>query len=172
MIIQKRGHSRQISHRATVCSLYLWGFFTLPALRNSFWGVLPPTVGQSFLLAGSSLADIDGPTSVAIWANCWFGDNSTDLPTSPSFFASSTLFSNSLWVGGVSTSGTGEVYQCWGFLIFSMYLCPCSYMEGPLSFPHPWYFLHYSHTGIGKRKSANQKPEQSHGNLVATILNL
>ena len=96
-----------ISHRATIPGWYLWGFFTLPALRNLFWEALPPTVGWSFLLGGSSPPDIDGPASTAIWANCQVGEDSGDLPTSPSFSASSTLFSNSLWVGGVTTSGTG-----------------------------------------------------------------
>ena len=37
-----------ISQRATVPGQYLWGFFTFPAHRNSFWGSLPPTVGKSF----------------------------------------------------------------------------------------------------------------------------
>ena len=45
----------QISRRATVPGLYFLVFLTLPAWRNSFWGALPPTVGWSFLLAGSSL---------------------------------------------------------------------------------------------------------------------
>ena len=43
----------QISQRASVLGWYFLVFFTFPALRNSFWGALPPTVGQSFLLAGS-----------------------------------------------------------------------------------------------------------------------
>ena len=72
----------QISHRATVTNWYLWGFFTLQALRNSFQGALPPTVSQSFLLAGYSPTNEDGPASTAIWANCWVGDDSSDLPTS------------------------------------------------------------------------------------------
>ena len=44
----------QISQRATVPGQYLLVFFTFPALRNSFQRALPPMVGQSFLLAGSS----------------------------------------------------------------------------------------------------------------------
>ena len=44
-----------ISQRATVPGQYLLGFFTWPAHKNSFWGALPPTVGWSFLWAGSSL---------------------------------------------------------------------------------------------------------------------
>ena len=53
----------QISQRATVPGWYFLVFLTLPAWRNSFQGALPPTVGQSFLLTGSSLPDIDGPAS-------------------------------------------------------------------------------------------------------------
>ena len=43
-----------ISQRATVPGWYFLAFFTFPALRNSFWGALPPMVGWSFLLTGSS----------------------------------------------------------------------------------------------------------------------
>ena len=39
--------NHQISQRATVPGWYLLVFFTFPALRNSFWGALPPMVGQS-----------------------------------------------------------------------------------------------------------------------------
>ena len=55
-----------ISQRATMPGQYFLVFFTLPAQRNSFWGALPPTVGQSFLLTGSSLPKSDGPASAAI----------------------------------------------------------------------------------------------------------
>ena len=89
----------QISQRATVPSWYLQGFFTFPTLRSSFWGSFHPKVGQSFLLAGSSLPYIDGSASASIWANCQVGDDSSNLPTSPNFSVSSTLFSSSLWVG-------------------------------------------------------------------------
>ena len=65
----------QISQRATVPGQYFLVFFTLPALRNSFWGALPPMVGQSFLLTGSSLPNVDGLASKAIWANCQVGDD-------------------------------------------------------------------------------------------------
>ena len=99
--------NQQISWRATIPGQYLWGFFTLLAFRNSFWGALPPTVSLSFLLAGSSLPDIDGPASATIWANFWVGDGSSNLPISPNFSASVILFSISLGVRGVSTSGTG-----------------------------------------------------------------
>ena len=56
----------QISQRATVPGQYFLVFLTVPAWRNSFWGALPPTVGQSFLLPGSSSPNIDGPASTAI----------------------------------------------------------------------------------------------------------
>ena len=64
-------------------------------------------------MTGSSPPDVDGLASAAIWANCQVGDDPGDLPTSPSLSASSTLFSNALWVGnslclgGVSLPGTG-----------------------------------------------------------------
>ena len=58
--------------RATVPGQYFLVFFTFPALRNSFWGALPPMVGQSFRLTGSS-PETDGPVSTAIQANCWVG---------------------------------------------------------------------------------------------------
>ena len=70
----------QISQRATVPGWYFLVFFTLPAWRNSFWGALPPTVGQSFLLTGSSLPKADVLASAAIWANCWVGNDDSDLP--------------------------------------------------------------------------------------------
>ena len=70
---------------------YFLVFLTLPAWRNSFWGALPPTVGQSFLLAGSSLPNIYGLASAAIWANCWVGDDEGDLPT-PSSCSASTIW--------------------------------------------------------------------------------
>ena len=84
----------RISQRATVPGQYFLVFLTLPAWRNSFQGTLPPTVGQSFLLTGSS-PEADGPASAAIWANCWVGNDDGDLPTSSSHLASSTHFSAS-----------------------------------------------------------------------------
>ena len=84
----------QISQRATMPGQYILVFFTLPAWRNSFWGALPPTVGQSFLLTGSS-PEADGPASAAIWANYQVGDDDGDLPTSSSHLASSTHLSAS-----------------------------------------------------------------------------
>ena len=64
--------NHQISQRATVPGWYLQVFFTFPALRNSFWGALPPMVGQSFL------PKTDGPASAAIWANCQVGNDDGD----------------------------------------------------------------------------------------------
>ena len=86
----------QISWRATLPGQYFLVFLTFPAWRNSFQGALPPTVGWSFPLTGSSLPKADGPASVVIWANCWVGNDDGDLPTSSSGLASSTHFSASL----------------------------------------------------------------------------
>ena len=97
----------QISQRATVPGWYFLVFFTLPAWRNSFWGALPPTVGQSFLLTGSSLPEADGPTSVAIWANCQVGNNDGNLPTSSSHLTSSTYLSASSIFFSSSLTGNG-----------------------------------------------------------------
>ena len=55
-----------ISQRATVTGWYFLDFFTLPACKNSFQGALPPTVGWSFLQAGSSPPNLDGLASTAI----------------------------------------------------------------------------------------------------------
>ena len=84
-----------ISWRATVPGWYFLVFLTFPAWRNSFLGALPPTVGQSFLLTGSSLPKVDGPASTAIWAKCWVGNDDRDLPTSSRHLASSTHLSAS-----------------------------------------------------------------------------
>ena len=114
----------QISQRATVPGLYFLVFFTLPAWRNSFWGALPPMVGQSFLLTGSS-PKADGLASAAIWANCWVGNDDGDLPTSSSHLASSThlsassnFFSSSL-VGEGFLAGDGWCTGEGGLLPFS-----------------------------------------------------
>ena len=94
----------QISQRATVPGWYFLVFLTLPAWRNSFWGSLPPMVGWSFLLTGSS-PKADGPASTAIWANCWVGSDDSDLPTSSSHLASSTHLSASSIVFSTSLAG-------------------------------------------------------------------
>ena len=96
----------QISQRATVPGQYFLVFFTFPTLRNSFWGALPPTVGWSFLLAGSS-PKTDSPVSTAIWAHCQVGDNDGDLPTSSSSLASSTCLSASSTIFSTSLMGEG-----------------------------------------------------------------
>ena len=100
---------RRISRRATVPGRYFLVFlFFLPAWRNSFRGALPPTVGRSFLLTGSSSPEADGPASAAIWANCRVGDDDGDLPTSSSRLASSTRLSASSNLSCCSTSLAGE----------------------------------------------------------------
>ena len=96
----------RISSRATVPGQYFLVFFTFPALRNSFQGALPPTVGWSFPLAGSS-PEIDGPASAAIWANCQVGNDDGDQPTSSSCLASSTCLSASSTIFSTSLMGEG-----------------------------------------------------------------
>ena len=86
---------------------YFLVFFTLPAWRNSFQEALPPSVGQSFLLTGSSLPKSDGLASTAIWANCWVGDDDRDLPTSSSHLTSSTCLSASSNFFSSSLMGEG-----------------------------------------------------------------
>ena len=51
-----------ISQRATVPGWYFLVFLAFPAWRNSFWEALPPMVGWSFLLTGSSLPEADWPS--------------------------------------------------------------------------------------------------------------
>ena len=96
----------QISQRATVPGWYFLVFLTLPTWRNSLWGALPPTVGQSFLLTDSS-SKSDGLASAAIWANCQVGADDGDLPTSSSHLASSTHFSASSNLFSSSLAGEG-----------------------------------------------------------------
>ena len=98
----------QISQRATVPGWYFLVFLTFPAWRNSLLGALPPTVGQSFLLTGSS-PKADGPASAAIWANCWVSDNDGDLPTSSSCLASCTNLSASSISFSTSLMGEGSL---------------------------------------------------------------
>ena len=114
-----------VSWRATVPGWYFLVFFTFPAWRNSFWGALPPTVGQNFLLTGSSLPKVDGLASTAIWANCWLGDDARDLPTSSSLLASSTHFSASSIYLFSSSHGWG--LPGWGWVMnWRGGLCPFS----------------------------------------------
>ena len=129
--------------RAAVPSRYFLGFLTLPAWMNSFWGALPPTVGQSFLLTGSS-PKADDPASAAIWANCWVGNDNGDLPTSSSHLASSTpslpLPTSSpppsqvraFWLG---MGGAPERVASFLFLLFSSWLPLVGGPTCPLSSP-------------------------------------
>ena len=119
--------NHQISQRATLSGQYFLVFFTFPAWRNSFWGALPPMVGQSFLLAGSSLPDIDGPASAAIWANCWVGDNEGDLPTPLSCSASMILCMTSSAHRGASLAGVGGAPLMRAFLSH-LHLCNCPHL--------------------------------------------
>ena len=96
-----------IWQRAKVPSLYFWVFFSFPTVKNSFLGALPPTVGWSFFLAGSSPPNVEGLASAAIWANCCDGSDCSDLPASCSHFTSTTLLLISSWSGGVSSAGDG-----------------------------------------------------------------
>ena len=108
-----------ISQRATIPGQYLLGFFTLPACRNSFWGALPPTVGWSYLQAGSSPPNLDGLASAAIWANCQVSNDDGDLPTSSNCPASSILCNISSALGGASLVRDGgdlEKGACFLFL--------------------------------------------------------
>ena len=97
----------RISRRATVPGWYFLVFLTFLALRNSFWGALPPMVGQSSLLTGSS-PKADGPASAAIWANCQVGNDDGNLPTSSSHLASSTHLS--------ASSTISPLLHGWGLL--------------------------------------------------------
>ena len=158
-------------HREPLSLVGTFGASSLFWLRGISSGALPPTVGQSFLLAGSFLPNVDGLASAAIWANCWVGDNSSDLPTSPNFSGSSTLLSNS--VLGLFLLLALGVHQHWRFLL-CMYLCPGSNLEGPFTFPHPWYFLGSGHTGIWKKvsqsevRAALQESHDIHCKLIST----
>ena len=80
---------RQILQRATVPGRYLLVFLTFPAFRNSFHRALLPTVGWSFLWAGSS-PKADGLASAAIWTNCWVSNDDSDQPTASSLLISPT----------------------------------------------------------------------------------
>ena len=96
-----------ISQRATVPGWYFLVFLTLPAWRNSFQGTLPPMVGWSCLLAGSSLPNIDGLASAAIWVNCQVSNDEGDLPTPSSCSASAILHIISSAHSGASLAGVG-----------------------------------------------------------------
>ena len=150
----------QISQRATVPGQYFLVFLTFPAWRKSLQGVLPPTVGQSFLLTGFSLPKADGPTSAAIWANCWVSNNDEDLPTSSSLLASSTHFSASspplLWARA-SWLGMGDELERGASFLSPLELSLLLWSREP-TFPHLFHlfsalfwFLPYCKT-IGKHQ--------------------
>ena len=96
-----------ILQRAIVPSQYLWVFFSFPAVKYSFLGSFPPTVGGNFFWAGSSPPNIEGLALVAICANCQNGNDYGDLPVSSSCSASTTLLLISSWSRGVSCPGAG-----------------------------------------------------------------
>ena len=152
--------NQQISQRATVPGWYFQVFFNGAAHKNSFWGALPPMVGQSFLWAGSSPPNLDGPVSAAIWTNCWVGNKCGDIPTSSSCSTSVILLMISSGSGGVSCAGDRGVHWWWGSLILHMHLCPGFDLHphmhlGSHHHPHIFpilplvgYYLHSHHTGI------------------------
>ena len=159
----------QILWRATAPGQYLWGFFTFLALRNSFWGALPPMVGWNFLLASSSPLDVDGQAYAAIWANCWVGNDlvtSTHPPTSlhPPFSSPSHL-----GLEGASTPGTGGSTSAGGSTGAACTSAHVFISRAFLPTPSRASFCPY-HTRI-KRKPANQTPEQLHKNHLTFVLN-
>ena len=135
----------QISQRATIPSQYLQGFFTLLAFRN-FLGALPPTVSLSFFLADSSLPNVDGLASTAIWANCWVGDNSGDLPTSPQILHLCYPLLHLTWSWRGLHIRCWRFCQCWGFW-FNMYFHPGSNLQGLPALLHSGHLLCSCHTG-------------------------
>ena len=136
----------QISQRATVPSWYFWAFFSFPAVKNSFLGAFPTTVGWSFLWAGSYPPNVEGLASAAIWANCWVGNDCGDLPASSSCSASATLLLISSWFGGVSCAGAGGstgVGGLWGWLWAATLVLTCLFLS-----PLPGYQFSSCHAGI------------------------
>ena len=88
----------QILWKATVPSLYFQGFLSPPFFtffRNSLQGAFPPTMGL--------LCNV--PTSTAMCASCWVGDDLGDLPASSNFSASSLLLYSSSCEGGTPAWG-------------------------------------------------------------------
>ena len=159
-----------ISQRATVPGWCFWGFFNNAAHKNSFQGALAPMVGWSFLQAGSSPPDVDGLASTAIWANCWVGNDSSDLPTCSSHSASSILLFSCSWLEGVSCTGTGGSTSaggagstCTWALVFTFQTC----------FSFPFFGVPFVLTILKfkwEREKVYQELEQSHKSQVASIL--
>ena len=76
-------------------------------LHELLLGILASHNLLEFLLTGSSPPNINGLASVAIWANCQVGDDSSDLPTSSSLLVFTLLLLTSPGVGGASSVSTG-----------------------------------------------------------------
>ena len=103
------------------------GLLDLSSLEEFLLGALPPMVSQSFLLAGSSLPDVDGPDSAAIWANRWVGNDEGDLPIPSGCSASVILCIMSSAHGEASLAGVGGAL---GMRVFSV-------SPPPFNHPHP-----------------------------------
>ena len=167
----------QISQRATVPGWYFLIFLTFPAWRNSFWGALPPMVGQSFLLAGSSLPDIDGLASAAIWANCWVGNDEGDLPTPSSCSASMILHMISSAWRGASLAGVGGCISDKGFSVLPSTLVAaliCSIFVSPSFFPLMGCHIcsYHSIRTIREHQSIEKQHDFIlHENYIVSILN-
>ena len=104
-------------------------------------------VGQSFLLAGSSLPNIDGLASSAIWANYWVGNDSGDLPP-PQASLPPLLISppcSELECLGLLALG---VHWHWGFLCLCMDMGLCFHLLAPPLFPILWHHFCSGHAGI------------------------
>ena len=114
----------QISQGVTVPCQYFWGLLSGAAFRNSLHGALPPTIGWSFLLAGSSPTGSEGPASTTICASCLVGENPGNCPISSSFHTSSLLFSISPRAGGLWCYLGLHQYLCLS-LWLCLGLCPC-----------------------------------------------
>ena len=122
------------------------GLFYMPSLKEFLLGGFASMVGQSFLLAGSS-PKADGLASVAIWANCWVGDDDGNRPTSSSCLASSTHLLASSNVCSTSLMGegflTGEGW-CTGeggpfdSFLFSSSLTLLAFLFSPHAFSTIW----------------------------------
>ena len=109
----------QISQRATVPGWYFLVFLTLPAWRNSFWGVLPPMVGQSFLLTGSSPKQMalppqpSGPTVGLAMMMVTYPHPPATLPPLPAsqplpLSSPPLLWMRAFWMGMGSALGRGS----------------------------------------------------------------
>ena len=164
--------------RASIPSWYFWGLFNIPAFRNYFCRPLPSTVGQTFLWAGSSPGDVNGSTSVAIWVNCWVGDDPGDLPTSSDFLTSILLLSTSPGVKGLCSCmylHSCLYLCCCRCLLSCLFLqlhCLCLGLCPGFNLPalHPPPSVgHLSACHTGTAKSTNKKLRPPHGGHVAFV---